>query len=95
MDVERIDRIDAEGKALLGIFLHLAGRGGKDGYIHVLQFLDVLYYGVIGEFGGLVLGSCTAHNTCTFHVGSGLDGFERILADIAITYDGCTYLLHN
>ena len=42
MDVERVNGIDAQRKNLFGVFLARAGRGGQDGYVHVLQFFDIL-----------------------------------------------------
>ena len=42
MDVERVNGIDAQRKNLFGVFLARAGGGGQDGYVHVLQFFDIL-----------------------------------------------------
>ena len=38
VDVERIDGVDAESKALFGIAFDAAGGRGQDGYINFLEF---------------------------------------------------------
>ena len=44
VDIERIDGIDTQGKNLIGILLTRASWRSENGYIHILQFADILYH---------------------------------------------------
>ena len=94
MDVEGIDGIDAQGQYLLGIFLARAGGGGQDGDIDVLEFLDVLDNLVLGEFCGLVGSPVPTYYTGNLEVGSGLQGLNGVLSNVAVTYYGGSDFLH-
>ena len=88
VDVERIDRVDAERKALFGVGFYAAGGCGKDCDVYILQFGDVLHHGIGGEFGRAINGTIAANHTGTLHVGRGLDGFEGVFTNVSVTDDG-------
>ena len=69
MDVEGIDGVDAQGQNLLGILLARTGGGGQDGYIDITQLTDVTDYLVLGELGGFILSTMTAHHACNLEIG--------------------------
>ena len=95
VDVERIDGVDAESKALLRIFLNLAGRSSKDGYIDILKFCDILNDSDVSKLCWFVLSTLTAHDSSKLHVWCSLNCIECIFANIAITNDGYTNLFHK
>ena len=55
MDIVAVDGVDAESNYLGRVFWAGTGRSGEDGYIHVLQLGDVVYYIIISQFGWFVL----------------------------------------
>ena len=95
VDVEAVDRMDAQGQDFLGILLHAAGGGTQQGHIDMAEFADVAHDGIAGQFGGAVGSALTAHDACHFKVGCLLQGLEGIMSDIAVAYYGCSDLLHT
>ena len=96
VDVERIDRVNAERKALFGVGFYAAGGCGKDSDVYILQFGDVLHHGIGGKFGRAINGTVAANHTGTLHVGRGLDGFEGVFTNVSVTDDGgANFLFHK
>ena len=94
VDVEAVHGVDAEGEDFLGVLLYLAGGGGEHGHVDVLQFADVLHYGIACQFGGTVLCTLTTHHAGYLEVGRSLKGLQRIAADVSITHNGGSDFLH-
>ena len=40
------------------------------------------------------MGSLTAHHACNLEIGGGLQGLYTIMTNVAVTYNGCSNLLH-
>ena len=93
VDIETIYGMDAEGQNLLGIRLHLAGRGAENGYIHIMEFAHLLHYGIALEFLRAIFRSSTAYNACHFKIRGGLQSLQNVVSDVAIPHDGCSNLL--
>ena len=94
VDVKTVNGVDSERQALLCVFLYLACRCGEYSHVHLVKFLDAFHYRDVLQFGRAILCSVAAHYADTFHIGSSLDGIERIFAYVAIAYDGHFYLFH-
>ena len=94
VDVEAVHGVDAHGHYLLGILGATAGGGGQNGYVYVFQFGDVTHHLVGSQLGGLVLGPLAAHDACYLEVGSGLQCLHGEVADVAVSYYGCSDFLH-
>ena len=94
VDVEAVHGVDAQREILQGRFLHLAGRGGEDGDVHLAQFRDIRDDGQGRQFGETFFRGVAAHDARTLHVRGRQDGLQRGLADIAIAHDRYSDLFH-
>ena len=95
VDVEAVDRMDAQCQNFLGILLHTAGGGTQQSHINVTQFADVAHNGIAGQFCRAVGCALTAHDACHLKVGRLLQSLEGIMSDIAVTHYGGSNLLHK
>ena len=95
MNVERVNGVDAQFETMEGIFFNLAGGGGEDGHIDVLEFGNVVYNRIAFQFGRAVFCTLATDYAAAFHVGCGFNGFKRITADVAVANDGSAdFLFH-
>ena len=95
VDVETVHGVDAKLQAFKGMLFNRAGGGGKDGNVHLVQFLDVLYYGIFLNLLGAVFTSGTAHDTGNLHVGSTLQGFNGGFTNITVSYYCYSNFVHT
>ena len=86
VDVETVHCVDAQLQALQSIFLYRTGGSGKDGHIHIFQFLNVLYYGVSFYLSGASFATRTAHNARNFHILCSFQGFNGGFTNITVSY---------
>ena len=94
VDVEAVDGVDAQGEALKRILLDTACGSGKDGYIHIVEFADVLHDRVGSQLRGAVGITIAAYHAYQFHIGCCFQCLQGILAYVAISYDGYSNLFH-
>ena len=94
MDIERVNRIDSQGKNLLGIFLARAGGSSQNGHVDVFEFTNVFHYLVGSQFCRFVFCTVAAHDARNLEVGRSLKGLNGVLADVAVTNDGCSDFFH-
>lgn len=76
------------------MFLHLTGRGGEDGYIHMSEFADVGNNLILSDFCGYNV-YIAAHYACNLEVRSSLKSFHGETANIAIADHRSTYFSHK
>ena len=77
-----------------GIFLHFACRHSQKGDIHFAKVIDIVAHFVRCQFRRTVFGALTAHDAGNLEIGGGLQGLQRILADVAVAYYGGSNLFH-
>ena len=94
VNVEAVDRADAQPEAFLGILLDAARGRGQDGYVHVLEFADAAHHVLAGRLHWSVFRRVATHDAGYLKVGRFLKRLKHILADISISDNGCSNLFH-
>ena len=89
VDIEAVDRVDAEWEDLLSGGLYQTRRGTEDSYIDVLQLLDAADDAVGTEFVGDIRG-VTTHDTRDLKVGCCLESLDGVATDIPVADDSGT-----
>ena len=89
VDVEAVDRVDAQWEDLLSGSLYQTGRGAEDSYIDILQLLDAADDAVGAEFVRDIRGVAT-HDTCDLKVGCCLESLDGVATDIPVADDSGT-----
>ena len=89
VDIEAVDRVDAEWEDLLSGGLYQTCRSTEDSYIDVLQLLDAADDAVGPEFVGDIRG-VTTHDTCDLKVGCCLESLDGVATDIPVADDSGT-----
>lgn len=89
VDVEAVDRVDAQWEDLLSGSLYQTRRGAEDSYIDILQLLDAADDAVGTEFVGDIRG-VTTHDTCDLKVGCCLESLDGVATDIPVADDSGT-----
>ena len=94
MNVERVNGVDTQCRDFLGIFRTLAGRCGKNSYVHILELGNVVNHLIRSKFQRFVLVTLTAYDTCNLEIPCGFQCLNTVLTDIAIAHNGCSDLFH-
>ena len=95
MNVERVYCVNAFCYNALCIFRTAACRCGKNGYINVLQFCNVVYNLVWSERQWFVFIALTSYDTCNFKVSGGFECLKCVVPDVPVAYYCCSDFLHN
>ena len=89
VDIEAVDRVDAQWEDLLSGSLYQTRRGTEDSYIDILQLLDAADDAVGTEFVGDIRG-VTTHDTRDLKVGCCLESLDGVATDIPVADDSGT-----
>jgi len=94
MYIKTINGVDSQSQNLLGLHFYLTGRTCHDGYIHILQFGNILHHFVISQFCRLVFRAVTTDDACYFKIRSSLKRFHNRFTNVTVTYYGRSNLFH-
>lgn len=94
MNIKIVYCVDVYCENFFCVFFNVVGWSIKNSYVYFLKFFYIFNYCVIIQFSWFVFGICMMNYICYFKIGSCLEGFQYIMINIVIIYDGCFYFFY-